>query len=200
VVWAAFWSGVAGLAVVGVVMTAAEIQAASSDDAYFRGSARLWLFVGAVIAAMSVAMGPAIVGMGYPKSAHGVVLVFFTLPSVVAVSACWFNAWSLSRVRRRRDDALRNGQEFDAIVLEREHKPFAHDILAVTFETTLPPRAPAAHRGGYRTEARGASQALRLVETCPGDQWGRLTPGRRVRVRVDPDDVSRYALVLFDPA
>ncbi len=196
--WAVLWSGVAGVAVIGVVMTAAEIQAATSDDVYFRGSARLWAFVGMVVAAMSLAVGPAMVGMDYPASVRPVVVGCIAVPAVVAVAASWHNALSLVWVRRRRSDALRHGDEFDAVVVEREHKPFAHDILAVTLEATLPGAASGRHTGGYRAEAAGGPRSVRIVETCPGDQWARLTPGRRVRVRIDPANTSRYALVLFD--
>lgn len=205
VVWAALWSGIAGLAVVGVVMTAAEIQAAGTDDVYFRGSTRLWLFVGAVVASMSLALAPSLVGMGGTplrgQSGVGVLLGFASLPAIVAVLACLYNAWSLVRVRRRRSDALVHGTEFDAVVLEREHKPFAHDILSITLQTTLPDAANTLrHQGGYRTEADRGVRSLRLVETCPGDQWGRLAPGRRVRVRLDPSNPARYALVLSGAA
>ncbi|MGH1341425.1 MAG: hypothetical protein ACRBN8_07740 [Nannocystales bacterium] len=199
-IWAVLWSGLAGLAVVGVVMTAAEIQAAGTDDAYFRGSTRLWLFVATVIAAMSLAIAPSILGMGTPASVQATVLGFASLPAVIAVLACLHNALALVRVRNRRSDALVHGSEFDAVVVEREHKPFAHDILSITIETTLPAAGMMPHQGGYRTEADNGMRALRLVETCPGDQWGRLAPGRRVRVRVDPRDPSRYALVLFEAA
>ncbi len=202
VIWAVLWSGVAGLAVVGVVMTAAEIQAAGTDDVYFRGSTRLWLLVAVVVAAMSFAIAPSLLGMGdTPAPVQGVVLGFSSLPAIVAVLACLHNAWSLVRVRTRRSDALLHGSEFDAVVVEREHKPFAHDILSITIETTLPNAAHRVrHQGGYRAEADNGTRSLRLTETCPGDQWGRLAPGRRVRVRVDPADHSRYALVLFDAA
>lgn len=202
VIWAVLWSGIAGLAVVGVVMTAAEIQAAGTDDVYFRGSTRLWLFVATVIAAMSLAIAPSIVGMGgTPARVQGIVLGFAALPAIVAVAACLHNAWTLVRVRSRRAYALRHCAEFDGIIVDRVHKPFAHDILAITVKTTLPRVAVGAkHQGGYRTEAESGTRSLRLVETCPGDQWGRLAPGRRVRVRVDPKDPSRYALVLFEAA
>jgi hypothetical protein len=202
VAWAVIWSGLAGLAVVGVVVTASEVQAARSEAAYFRGSARLWALVGAVVAAMSLAMAPTMMTMGgYPSSVQGVVFGFVALPAVVAVAACWHNAISLHRVRRRRHDALAMGDEVEAVVLEREHRPFSHDILSVTLEATLPGgEGSGRHDGGYRVPAREASQRLRLVETCPGDQWARLTPGRRVRVRLDPSNHDRYALVLFDGA
>lgn len=205
VVWAALWSGMAGLAVVGVVMTAAEVQAAGTDDVYFRGSTRLWLFVAAVVAAMSLAMAPSLVGMGgTPRSGQsggGFVLGLASLPALVAVLACLCNAWSLVRVRRRRRDALLHGTEFDAVVLEREHKPFAHDILSITLQTTLPDAVNTLrHQGGYRAEADHGVRSLRLVETCPGDQWGRLAPGRRVRVRLDPTNPACYALVLSGAA
>jgi len=196
------WSGIAGLAVVGVVMTAADIQAAGTDDVYFRGSTRLWLLVAAVVAAMSLAIAPSVSGMGgVPAPVQGVVLGFASLPAIVAVLGCLHNAWSLVRVRNRRSDALLHGCEFDAVVVEREDKPFAHDILSITIEATLPEITERLrHQGGYRTEADRGTRSLRLIETCPGDQWGRLAPGRRVRVRLDPADPSRYALVLFDAA
>ncbi|MFN3187542.1 MAG: hypothetical protein ACE37F_36425 [Nannocystaceae bacterium] len=199
-VWAALWSGVAGLGVIGVVMAVSEIQAATSDDLYFKRSSQLWCAVAAVVAAMSLAMLPALLQMSGLAETEHVVAGFIGAPAAVAVLACLHNAWSLTSVRRRRAFALRNGQEFEARVVERDHKPFAHDILAVTFEATLPVAAGTSHRGGYRSEAVGGTQTLRLVETCPGDQWGRLAPGRRVRVRLDPSDTSRYALVLFDAA
>ena len=196
VIWAVLWSGIAGVGVLGVVLAAAEIQGASTDDAYFRGSARLWACVGAVVAAMSVALSPSVLDMGgYPRSAQEVVLTGTMLPAVVAVGACWYNAWALVRVRRRRTDALQHGHEFEAIVVERERKPFAHDMLSVTLEASLPTGGSPGHSGGYRTEARSGVRTLRLVETCPGDQWARLVPGRHVRVRLDPSDVGRYALV-----
>lgn len=198
--WAALWSGIAGLGVIGVVVTAAEIQAATSDDHYFKSSAQLWCAVAAVIAAMSLAMLPSLLQMGGLAEAQRVVAMFVGTPAVVAVVACLYNAWSLMSVRRRRAYALRNGDEFEAVVVDRDHKPFAHDILAVTLEAQLPVIHGTSHRGGYRAEACGGTQTLRLVETCPGDQWGRLAPGRRVRVRLDPRDTSRYALVLFDVA
>ncbi len=200
-IWAALWSGIVGLAVVGVVLTAADIQAAGTDDAYFRGSTRLWLFVAAVIAAISLAIAPSILGMGgAPAPVHDAVLGLASLPAIVAIGACLHNAWSLYRVRNRRSDALLHGTEFDAVVVEREQKPFAHDILSITVEATLPQAQRLRHQGGYRAEAEGGTRSLRLVETCPGDQWGRLAPGRRVRVRLDPADPSRYALVLFNAA
>ena len=199
-VWAALWSGIAGLGVIGVVVTAAEIQAATSDDHYFKSSARLWCAVAAVVASMSLALLPSLLQMGGLAEAQRVVAVCIGAPAVVAVLACLHNAWSLTSVRRRRAYALRNGDEVDAVIVERDHKPFAHDILAVTLEAKLPVASGTSHRGGYRAEASGGSQTLRLVETCPGDQWGRLAPGRRVRVRLDPQDTSRYALVLFDAA
>lgn len=198
--WAALWSGIAGLGVIGVVVTAAEIQAATSDDHYFKSSAQLWCAVAAVVAAMSLAMLPSLLHMDGLAEAQRVVALFIGAPAVIAVLACVHNAWSLTSVRRRRAHALRIGDEFEAVVVERDHKPFAHDILAVTLEATLPAATGTSHRGGYRAEASGGTQTLRLVETCPGDQWGRLAPGRRVRVRLDPRDTSRYALVLFDAA
>ncbi len=200
--WAVIWSGLAGLAVVGVVVTAAEVQAARSEAVYFRGSARLWALVGVVVAAMSAAMAPAVMNMGgYPGVARGVVFGCMALPVVVVVTACWHNAWSLYRVRRRRQDALAFGDEVEAVVLGREHRAFSHDLLSVTLEATLPAGEDTRrHDGGYRTPARAASRSIRLVETCPGDQWARLTPGRRVRVRLDPANHDRYALVLFDGA
>ncbi len=198
--WAALWSGIAGLGVVGVVVTAAEIQAATSDDHYFKSSAQLWCAVAAVVAAMSLAMLPSLLHMEGLAEAQRVVAVFIGVPSLIAVLACVRNVWTLTSVRRRRAYALRNGDEFEAVVIERDHKPFAHDILAVTLEATLPATTGTSHRGGYRAEACGSTQTLRFVETCPGDQWGRLAPGRRVRVRLDPRDTSRYALVLFDAA
>lgn len=188
----------AGLGVVCVVVTAAEIQAATSDDHYFKSSAQLWCAVAVVVAAMSLAMLPSLAKMGGLAEAERLVVGFIGAPAVVAVLACVHNAWSLTSVRRRRADALRNGDEFEAVVVERDHKPFAHDLLCVTFETTLPVATVTGHRGGYRAEASSGTQTIRRVETCPGDQWGRLTPGRRVRVRLDPRDTSRYALVLFD--
>ncbi len=200
--WAVIWAGIAGAAIIGVVVTAAEMQAAGTEDVYFRGSIRLWLLVAAVVASMSLALVPSILGVAAaPAPIQRVVLGFTSLPAIVAVLACLHNAGSLAAVRRRRTDALRHGTEFDAVVVQREHKPFAHDILSITLETTLRAAAnPLPHRGGYRIEASTQTRSLRLVETCPGDQWGRLAPGRRVRVRVDPLDPSRYALVLFDAA
>lgn len=202
--WAILWSGVAGVAIVGVVLAAAQVQGANTEDAYFRGSARLWAFVGGVVLAMSTALAPPLMDPqnmgGMPSSAQAVMMVGLAAPPVLAVFACWRNAWSLTQVRRRRADALRHGDEFDAVVLEREYRPFAHDLLAVTVQTTIPLGAAAHHEGGYRTPARGCAKQLRLVETCPGDQWARVAPGRRVRLRLDPDDPSRYALVLFDAA
>ena len=195
-IWAVLWSGIAGLGVLGVVLAAAEIQGAGSDDAYFRGSSQLWACVGAVVAAMSVAIMPSMLDMGgYPESAQGVVYAGIMLPAVVAVGACWHNALTLVRVRRRRIDALALGDEFEAVILERERLPFAHDMLSVTLEASLPAGGEPGHRGGYRCEARDGTRTLRLVETCPGDQWAKLAPGRHVRVRLDPRDLGRYALV-----
>ena len=195
-IWAVLWSGVAGVGVLGVVLAAAAVQGASSDDAYFRGSSQLWACIGAVVAAMSVALSPSVLDMGgYPQSAQGVVFAGVMVPAVVMVAACWYNALSLARVRRRRVDALRLGQEFEAVVLERERLPFAHDMLSVILEASLPAGGEPTHRGGYRCEARDGARTLRLVETCPGDQWAKLAPGRHVRVRLDPSDLGCYALV-----
>ncbi len=198
--WAVIWSGLAGAAVLGVIVTVAQVQAAGSEEVYFRGSARLWALIGAVVAAMSTAMAPAIMHMGgYPGSAQGLVLGLAALPALVTVLACGFNAWSLDRVRRRRTHALATGEELEAVVIERDRRGLSSDILSVTLEVSLPPlEMGSAHEGGYRAPARADARSLRVVETCPGDQWGRLTPGRHVRVRLDPTDHARYALVLFD--
>lgn len=195
-------ASVAGTMVAGVVLTAATIQGAVTEDAYFKASVRLWVLIGGVISMMSLALAPAVSMMGdYPGSAKTLYLGLFSVPAVVAVGACFVNAWALHRVRRRRSDALAHGDEIDAVVVARDPKPFAHDILSITLEATLRHEGgPSESVGGYRAAAPEPTQRVTFVETCPGDQWCRLEPGSTVRMRVDPSDRSRYALVLFDAA
>ncbi len=188
-------ASLAGLGVAGVVVTAADVQAAISDEDYFRGSIRLWVLLAMIAAALTAAVAPALVLLsGMPAVWIGAL----ALPSAVAVGGCLANAWSLSRVQWRRRGALAQGDEVDAIVVARERKAFAPDILRVTVETRLPIAGPALPpaRSVYRDAAPEPSPGVQLVETCPGDQWSRLPPGTQVRVRVDPSDSSRYALVL----
>ena len=199
VVWSAIWSAVAGLAVIGVVMTASEVQSATRAEVYFRSSARLWALIGAVVAAMSSAVGPSVLQMGeFPASARGVVLGFFVVPSLVAVGVCLHSAASLLRVGRRRARALDRGALVDAVVVERERRALGHDLLSVTVEASMPVGEPEPHQGGYRAPAEvdGPQRRVQWVDTCPGEHWGRLSPGRAVRVRVDPRDPRCFALVL----
>ncbi len=192
----------AGMMVAGVVTTAATIQGAVTEDAYFKASVRMWVLIAGVIGMLSLALAPAVAMMGdYPGSAQTLVLGLFSVPAIVAVGGCLLNARALHRVRRRRCDALAHGDEIDAVVVVRDHKPFAHDILSITLEATVRDVAGAVEAvGGYRAPAPEPTQRLTFVETCPGDQWCRLEPGSSVRMRVDPRDRSRYALVLFDAA
>lgn len=202
-VWAALWSSVAGCAVLAVVTTAAEMQSAGSDDAYFRSSARLWVFVGVVVAAMSCALAPSLmpaplVAGGGSGAAQGIFQGFMVAPAAVATLVCWHNAWALQRVRQRRRAAREHGRLFEATVVDREEKFLGHDLFEVTLEVLVPsPRRAVPHQGGYRTAAADAQSLaiVRLVETCTGDRWGRLAPGTTVQVRVDTNNPRCFGLV-----
>lgn len=198
-------AGLAGLCVVLVVVTAAMIQGALTEDAYFRGSARLWGLLGLVVAFMTAALGPTVMLMsGYrgaiPLTSSASVLGWIAVPAAVVVVGCFANAWLLERARRRRRYALAHGEEIDAVVVARDQRAFAHDILSITLEAQIESTMTRQPSRGYRNpapEPQVTTQAVQFVETCPGDQWSRLEPGARVRVRVVADDLSRYALVLF---
>jgi hypothetical protein len=80
--------------------------------------------------------------------------------------------------------------------VSRARRALSHDILAITVEAEVPDAAVRRDLA-YRTRTPDAMRRHQFVETCPGDQWARFEPGAKVRLRVDPDDLQTYAVVLF---
>lgn len=196
--WAVVTTSLVVLSLAFLVATIAQIQDAHDDDRYFRLSIRFWTTLAALGLALLVAFVPPVMDLRWlPHGAAEVTTVLASIPALVVVFGGLWNAVHLVGARDRRRDALTCPDETEARVIARDRRLFGHDILSVTVEASVPSPAPGRDLA-YRWRESEPVERRRFVETCPGDQWGRLEPGARVRLRYDPRDPRRYAVVLFD--
>lgn len=196
-IWALATVGLIVLCVGLLVLTIGQIQHASAEGEYFRLSIRFWAALAMLGALLFAAFAhPMLSWTSLPAPAAWLTMGLVSLPIGVVIGGGLRNAFALARARRRRRTALREGQEFEATVIERAHSILGQDLFSVTVETDLPVETPELGLA-YRTRDLRRTQRCRFVETCPGDQWDRFEPGRNVKLRVDPEDQAHYAVVLF---
>jgi uncharacterized membrane protein YvlD (DUF360 family) len=183
-----------------LVATVARIQDAADEDTYFRLSIRFWAVLAAVgVGVALVFVHPVLALLELPAHAGSLTITLIGLPVVVVIVAGVRNAVSLRRAWVRRRRAIGFGDPLEARVIARSRRLFGHDLLDIVVEAEVP---EVVRTSGlpYRGRTPLGTRIVRFVETCPGDQWARFRPGRRVRLLLDPRDVSTYAVVLFDPA
>lgn len=202
--WAIVTSVLVMLTVGFLVGTLGQIQLANEDDRYFRLTIRFWTGLAALAFLVAAALAEPVLALRdipAPGPAGVVMIAFIGLPVAVVILGGLRNAFALYRARSRRLRAIRGLDvvEVPARVVDRERRMFANDILAVTVEARVATDAPVVrgHAQGYRSSEPERTRVRRFVETCPGDQWGRLAPGVPVRLRYDPLDPETFAVLLF---
>lgn len=197
--WATSTSALVVVGVGFLVATIGQIHNATDEDDYFRLSIRFWAaLAGLGVVLVAAFVHPVLALRWLPPQASTLTMALVSLPVGVVIVGGLRNAISLVRARRRRRRALDSCVEVEARVVERQRRLFGHDILAITVEAEVPDPRPAPDLA-YRTRRPDPTRTLRVVETCPGDQWSRFAPGSRVRLRLDPADPAVFAVLLFEP-
>lgn len=197
--WATSTCALVVLGVGFLVATIGQIHNATDEDAYFRLSIRFWAALAGLGFLLIAAFAHPVWALRWlPPQASAVTMALVSIPVAVVILGGLRNATSLIRARRRRRLALRTGEEVEARVIDRTRRLFGHDILSITVEAEVPDPGVDGDLA-YRTHHPERTRRVRLVETCPGDQWSRFVPGSRVRLRLDPFDHAVYAVLLFDP-
>jgi hypothetical protein len=186
---------VAGVGV--LVLTIGRIQNTTREEDYFRLSIRFWAMLAVLGVLLVIAFSRPMLELQWmPRNAGLVTAALVSVPIAVVIAGGLRNAMALWLARRRRQRAFTCGELLEATVVSRARRPLTHDILAITVEADVPETVERSDLA-YRTRTPDGMRKHRFVETCPGDQWARFEPGARVRLRVDPQDLDTYAVVLF---
>lgn len=188
------------MVVVGVgvlVLTIGRIQDTTREEDYFRLSIRFWAMLAVLGVLLVLAFSRPLLELQWlPRNTGLVTVALVSIPIAVVITGGIRNALALWLARRRRQRAFVRGELLEATVVSRARKALTHDILSITVEADVPEIVERTDLA-YRTRTPDTLRKHRFVETCPGDQWRRFAPGTKVRLRVDPQDLDTFALILF---
>lgn len=195
--WLLLTCAVMGLGVAGLWTNARRAQGCHDEREHYRLSVRFWTILAGMGFVVPVLMLAPLASWGLFQSLAARTAAMLTMiPPSILIGAGAINAISLGRTMQRRELALAAGGEAKGVVIDRHRRALSHDLMAVEFEVELPVRSTRAE-APYRPVDPTPTTRVRFTELCPADNWERLAPGAAVDVAYDPEDPSRYALLLF---